>query len=157
LAGFKIGRPDIIDVELSAGMFHRNVARGLGDLSGVALRGTVNWYVTRLTTIRAELTREDQPTRLLGALGKVRSDGRIEVSHDYSTNLVVYARGRLVNDDFEDAGLSGTTVSADVGVKLQLSRKYELQVEHDYVTRNFDVVGESFDRHVLSLSFVGRL
>ena len=156
LIGARLRVPDVADLELSAGHFQRTFERQLGEISGVSLRGAVTWYPTRLLTVRADLLREDEPTRLLGAFGKIRTNGSLELDHEYSRRLSLYARGRMIVDDFESIHRTDKTYFAEVGAAFLLTRRYMLSFEYDYATRSSGADSESFVRHLMDVSFIGR-
>jgi hypothetical protein len=149
--------PEVAEFELTAGYFHHNFAQHLGDIAGLSIRGSVVLYPTRLTTVRADLTREDQPTRIPGAYGKVRTDGLIEVGHAYSRSLNLYVRARVVVDDFETVQRTDKTYLAEVGAFYAVSRRFVVAVEYDFSERNSAVTSADFLQHLLSVSLLGRL
>jgi hypothetical protein len=149
--------PEVAQFELTAGYFHRNYAQHLGEIAGLTLVGSVILFPTRLTTLRADVTRQDQPTRIPGAHGKVRTDGLLEIGHAYSHNLNVYARARVVLDDFEALHRTDRTYLGEIGGFYEFSRHFVGGVEYDFSTRSSAVPNADFLQHLLSVSLIGRL
>jgi len=156
MAGVRLNVPDIADFELSGGYFQRHFAGDLGEISGLSLSGSLTWHPTRLLIVRADLQRQDAPTRVTGAFGKVRTSGTLGVLHSYSRSVELYARGRIIEDRFDIIRESVRTFSTETGATWMLSRRYVLAAEYDYATRTSAAIDSSFARHLLSLSLIGR-
>jgi hypothetical protein len=158
--GYQLGArmeiPDLLEFELSSGVFQRDFGQNSGSTSGVSIRGGVTWYPTRLTTLRADILREDAPTRIVGAFGKIRTNASLEITHEYSRRLNFYARGRMIVDDFNTIQRTDKTYLTQLGAVCLLSRMYVVAAEYDYATRNSASVGDTFVRHVTSLSLLAR-
>lgn len=157
LIGTHMSIPEIADFRFTAGYFRRDFDRHLGEITGVAVDASVVYYLTRLTTVRADLTREDYPTRIAGAYGKVRTDGLLEIGHAYSRNLNLYARLRVVIDDFQTVQRTDETWLGEIGAFHELSRGWVLGAEYDISERSSPVRGADFLQHVISVSLIGRL
>lgn len=155
--GAALTLPEVVNFQLTAGYFRRNFAQHLGEIAGLSVTGSMVLYLTRLTTLRADLTRQDQPTRIPGAYGKIRTDGLLEVGHAYSRSLNLYARARVVVDDFSTAQRTDTTYLGEIGAFCELSRWLVLAVEYDFSERESPAPGASFQQHLLSVSLIGRL
>lgn len=160
-AGARLGArysvPETVELELSAGYFRRDYSQHLGEIAGLTLIGSVVLHPTLLTTVRADVMRGDQPTRIPGAYGKVRTDGLIEVGHFYSRNLNVYARGRVIVDDFDTIRRTDKTILGEMGAFYEMSRNFVLGIEYDISKRNSPATNANFVQHLVSVSLTGRL
>jgi hypothetical protein len=156
LLGARYSIPDIVDLELAGGYFQRTFAGELGEISGITVRGGATVHPTRLMTIHAELVREDAPTRIAGAFGKIRTSGLLDIRHAYSRSLSLLARGRVVLDDFDAIGRTDKTFYTDVGITSAATRRFAVAVQYSYASRTSATFSESFVRHVMSVSFLGR-
>ena len=149
--------PEVVEFQLTAGYFRRNFAQHLGEIAGLSITGNMVLYLTRLTTLRVDLTRQDQPTRIPGAYGKIRTDGLLELGHAYSRSFNLYARARVVVDDFSTVQRTDTTYLGEVGAFCELSRWWVLAVEYDFSERKSSVQNANFHQHLMSVSLIGRL
>jgi hypothetical protein len=147
---------DIVDLEFGAGYFERRFADGGDMLDGLALRGALSWRPTRLTTLRSEITRSDEPSSIPGALGKIRNELLLRLSHEYSRTLSLFAGGRLVIDEFDSTANDDTLYLAELGASWQVGRHSVLNFTYDYGSRDTETA-RGFLRHIASLSFIGRL
>ncbi|MEJ1961711.1 MAG: outer membrane beta-barrel protein [Gammaproteobacteria bacterium] len=157
LVGMRTEVPEVLELELQAGYFRRHFDDNAGEISGASVRGTLTMYPTRLMTLRATLLREDEPTGIPGALAKVRTEASLEIQHEYSRNLKLFARGRRVVDDFEVVQRTDKAFQAEAGADYQLTTHWRVGLEYDYANRNSADLGETFGRHLVSLTLIGRL
>lgn len=156
LVGGRWNSPEIVDFEFAGGYFHRTYSRQRGGISGIAVRGSTTVRMTPLLTVRAEVVREDAPTRIAGAFGKVRTSGRLEVRHEYSRTIDFRIRGRFVLDEFDNIPRTDKTVTIQTGITWSVFRNLLIAVEYDYATRMSDFSQEEFARHVVGFSLMGR-
>lgn len=156
LLGARLSVPDVADVELTGGYFQRTFARQPGGISGLSLRGALTLRPTRLMTVRADIVREDAPTSLVGAFGKIRTNSSLEVRHAYSRSLDLHVRGRFIVDEFESAQPTYRTFLAEAGAAWFLSRRYVIAAAYEYAGRDSAATGDNFVRHVTSVSLLGR-
>ena len=157
LLGVRFDVNELLEFELGAGYFERSYDDLDDPLTGVALRGTVLWHPTRLTTLRAQALRTDAPTRIEGAFAKVRNDASLRVMHEYSRNLVLHGGVRFIADDFETIDRVDTTWMAELGATWAFGRHSVLRFVYDYGTRDHETPGRSFERHVANLAYIARL
>jgi hypothetical protein len=156
-AGAQGSITEVVDFELSAGYFRRTMDHDLGELSGLTVLGSLIYYPTQLTTIRADVSRSDYPTRIPGAYSKVRTDSLLEIGHAYSRSLNLYARARVVIDDFSTIGRTDKTYLGEVGGFYEISRSLVLGVEYDYSERASLATSSSFLQNLVSISLIAKL
>jgi hypothetical protein len=157
LLGVDFTKPEIFELQFAAGYFARHFAAGSQPVDGLALRGSLAWYPTRLTRLRAELQRTDEPTQIPGAFSKVRSDLSVELGHEYARNLGLFAGARLVVDDFASLGRTDRLYQGELGVSYAAGRHALLRAGWRYAARAESTPERDFVRHLFNLSFVGRL
>lgn len=157
LVGVHWSVPEIVDFELTGGYFQRDYAGNLGKVSGLSLRGSLVWQPTRLMTVRGDVTRDDEPTRIPGAFGKARTDTSLQLEHAYSATVNLYARAELIRDDFNFIRRVDQSVLTEVGMIFLVGRPCLFKAAYGFGTRSSDAVGESYGRHVVTLSIIGRL
>jgi hypothetical protein len=157
LFGTHIEFREIVDLELSAGPLKRNYAGDRGSLSGLSITGSLAWEPTRLTTIRGEVTRDDEATTVAGVLGKFRTDVGIQVDHMYSPAVTLYARVRVIFDDYVSIGRTDTTQISEAGMDILMSRNYVFRLSYEYGSRHSYVAVDAFQRHIATISLTRRL
>ena len=156
LVGVHLSVPELLAYELTAGYFQRSY-RALGSVSGLSLRATLLWQPTRLTSVRGELSRDDEPTHIPGAFGKARTDASLELDHSYSQSLSLYARAEWIRDDFEFIDRTDRTSLAEMGLMVLVSRPWLIKIAYGFGTRSSPAAGDSYSRHLVSVSLTGRL
>jgi hypothetical protein len=157
LLGVRIELNELLDLELGAGGFERRFDGSRDPLTGVLVRSALEWQPTRLSRIRAELSRSDEPTAVPGAFGKIRNELAFEIAHDFSRSVALFAGARGVLDEFDTGDSDATLWSAEAGASWSLGRRSMLRFSYGYGSRSADTLDRDFVRHVASLSFVGRL
>lgn len=155
--GAAVTLPEVLEFNLTAGYFRRKFAQHLGDIGGLSVSGHMVFYLTRLTTLRAELMRQDFPTAVPSAFGKVRTDGMLEVGHAYSRVVSLYARARVVVDDFSTLHRTDRTYLGEIGALFELSRQFVFSLEYDFSERRSPLESTDFQQHLMSLSLIWRL
>ena len=123
----------------------------------MSLRGSLLWHPTRLTTVRAQALRTDAPTDIDGAFGKVRNIVLLEVTHEYSRNLMLHGGVRFIADDFETIDRVDTSWLAELGATWAFGRHSVLRFTYGFGTRDHETPDRSFERHVASLAYIARL
>lgn len=157
LLGLRLDVNELLELELGAGYFERSYDDLDDPLTGIALRGTLVWHPTRLTTVRAQALRTDAPTRIEGAFAKVRNDASLQLTHEYSRNLLLHAGARFIADDFETIDRVDTTWLAELGMTWAFGRHSVLRFVYDYGTRDHETPGRNFERHIANLAYIARL
>jgi hypothetical protein len=156
LLGAHLTLPELLDFELSAGRFKRSYDDNRGELSGLTIRGSMAWQPTRLTTVNAEVLREDDPTQVLGLLAKIRTDVSLQIDHSYSPRLSLYARGRVILDDYHAITHTDITYIAEAGMNFLMTRHFVVSLTYDHGSRSSYVRDRSFQREIASLTLTGR-
>jgi hypothetical protein len=157
LVGLRGEVSDILEFEIGGGYFERRFENSIAELRGVAVRGSLAWHPTRLTSVRAQIQRSDEPTQIAGAFGKIRTDGMVQIGHEYTRNLRFYAGVRLVFEDFETIDRVDRLYLAELGMNYSMGRHSVLRFTYDYGSRENGTSERDFVRHVATLSFIGRL
>jgi hypothetical protein len=156
LVGVRIELNEVLDLDFGAGGFERRFDGSRDPLTGVLVRSGLMWQPTRLTRVRADLSRSDEPTAVPGAFGKIRNDLSFEIAHDFSRSVALFASARGALDEF-DTGGDATLWSAEAGASWAIGRRSSLRFSYGYGSRSADTLDRDFVRHVASISFVGRL
>jgi hypothetical protein len=156
LAGAHFEIPQVLEFELSGGPFRRRYEGDRGELTGISVRGTATWQATRLMTVRAQITRDDEATRVAGVLGKVRTNVALQADHSYSPRVSLYARARAVFDDYDTINRTDITYIAEAGINVLVTRYYVLSASYDYGSRSSYLAANRFARHLAGLSLTRR-
>jgi len=148
--------PEVLDFELSGGPFRRRYEGDRGELAGISVRGAVTWQATRLMTVRAQITRDDEATRVAGVLGKVRTNVALQVDHSYSPRVSLFARLRTIFDAYDSINRTDKTYTAEAGINVLVTRYYVLSASYDYGSRSSVFEPYRFQRHIAGLSLTRR-
>jgi hypothetical protein len=157
LVGLHFDVSELVELEMGAGYFERSYDGLTDPLDGISFRGSLLWYPTRLTTVRAQVLRTDAPTHIEGAYAKVRNDALLQVTHEYSRNLTLSGGLRFIADDFDTIDRVDYSWLAELNATWAFGRHSVLRFSYDYGARDHNDVQRSFDRHIASLAYIMRL
>ena len=157
LLGLRFDVTDLVQLEIGAGYFERRYDGSAEPLDGVSFRASLDWHPTQLMTVRAQALRSDSPTRIPGAFAKVRNEARFTVEHEYSRTLLFTVGARYIQDDFETIDREDTAWLAELGANWSFGRHSVIRFSYDYATRDHASMARSFERHVATLAYIGRL
>lgn len=147
----------VFTLDAAAGYFQRRADDGADDLDGLAARATFTWQPTQLTQFEAGLLRTDAPTRLPGALAKVRSDAHLSLSHAWSRSLSLLVGVRYQQDEFDSLDRTDRAWIADTGCLWSLTRRTLIDLRYQFSLRDTQDALRDFDRQIARLSWVWRL
>ncbi|HTU64385.1 MAG TPA: outer membrane beta-barrel protein [Steroidobacteraceae bacterium] len=157
LLGLRFDLNDLLQLEIGAGYFERRYDDGPAPFDGISARAALDWHPTRLTTVRAQLLRSDAPTRVEGAVAKIRNEARFEIEHEWSRTLLFTVGARYVQDDFDLIDRKDRAWLTELGANWSFGRHSVLRFSYDYAARDQSTFGRSFERHVATLAYIGRL
>ncbi|MCX8102448.1 MAG: outer membrane beta-barrel protein [Geminicoccaceae bacterium] len=144
--------------EASVGFIRRDYDDGdLDDINGPGAAVNLTWNVTTLTSILFDASSAIVETTQFGASGNLRSTAGVEVQHELLRNLILIGRLGLQRDDFEGIDRTDHTFRARAGARYLLNRNLSLDGGYEFATRDSDVRGADYDRHVLRIALTGRL
>jgi hypothetical protein len=157
LLGARYESSGVFTLEAAAGYFQRRADDGIDDLDGLAVRASFNWQPTLLTHLEAGVLRTDAPTRLPGALAKIRSDVHVALTHAWSRNLALLAGLRYQQDEFDSLDRTDSAWFVDTGCSWSLTRRMLIDLRYQFAMRDAQDGVRDFDRQIARLSWVWRL
>ena len=151
-AGISVDLTGLLSVEAHLGYLSVDFSDSrLQTVDGLSAGLLGTWNVTRLTTIKADIDRDVQPTTLNGAAAELDTGGFLSVDHELLRNLILSGRlgytrseftGIARNDDIYDAGLSA---------KYLIGRGLAVVGSYNFDKRDSNVNGASYDRNLVML------
>ena len=157
-AGADVDITGILFGEVRAGYIRRDYEDDtLDSVSGPGGAGKLTWNVTGLTSLIFEADSAIVETTQGGASAKLQSNVSGEVQHELLRNLILIGRLGFTRDDFRGIDRTDNTFRARLGVRYLLNRNLSLDAGYDFATRDSDVNGADYDRHLVRLGLTGRL
>lgn len=102
LAGVNFDLTNLMTGELGVGYLQEEYDEpGAEEVSGVAVRGAINWFPDELWTVGLELERKTEPPGAPGALGFVRSSAQLHADYEFRRNIIFGISGGLERDEYE--------------------------------------------------------
>ena len=129
----------------------------LDNVSGPGGAAKLTWNVTGLTSLIFEAGGGIVETTQGGASANLQSAASAEVQHELLRNLILTGRLSFTRDDFQGIDRTDHTVRARVGARYLLNRNLSLDAGYEFATRDSDVNGADYDRHLVRLGVTARL
>lgn len=129
----------------------------LDSVSGPGGQAKLTWNVTGLTSVIFEAGGGIVETTQNGASANLQSNVALEVQHELLRNLLLNGRLSYTRDDFDGIDRTDNTYRARAGVRYLLNRNLSVEGGYEYSTRDSDVGGAEYDRHLVRLGLTARL
>lgn len=160
--GFSVGSEiDITGIlfgEVQVGYLRREYDDDdLDNVSGPGGRARLTWNVTGLTSLIFEAGGGIVETTQGGASANLQSEVAAEVQHELLRNLLLNGRLSYTRDDFEGIDRTDNTYRARAGVRYLLNRNLSIDGGYEFSTRDSDVNGADYDRHIVRVGLTARL
>jgi hypothetical protein len=132
--------------EVELGYLHQNYKDpAVDDVSGLAVRGKVDWFPTQLTTVSFDADRSAQDTGVGGSAGYISTSGGVQVDHELLRNVILTARAGFTNNDFQGVDREDDVWSAGVGANYLMNRNVGFSVGYSYYSQDSKGVDEGPD------------
>lgn len=160
LVGATINFTDLMKGEIAVGQFVRDYDDpAIGQQEGLAVSGNLEWYITRLTTLSFDASRNsEQNVGATTAVPFVESRYGARVDHELLRNLILTAGVQAGTREYDDViSRDDDFVYADAGMDWFVNRRVVLsgRVEHTDVSSN--VPTSEFDETSVTLGVSLRL
>lgn len=104
-----------------------------GKVSGLAVRGRVEWLPTQLTTVTFTGSREILDTGVAGANGVLSTREGVRVDHELLRNVILTAGVAVTQADYQGAiNRSDDWVDADIGATYLMNRNVGITAAYYY-------------------------
>jgi hypothetical protein len=139
--------------EAFVGYFEQDYeAATLSNNSGVNFGGRALWSVSELTSVHGTLTRNVHETTTVGASSYLSTSLAIGVDHELMRNLLIGASAGLTNNDYDGISRDDDVVRLGAYGKYFITRNFFAGVDAQYIDRDSDVAGVSYDRYKIGAS-----
>lgn len=156
--GLRLELTNVIAGDVSVGYLNRDYDDpSLQTVNGVSTEVNVEWYVSRLTTVRIGGSRRVQETTLNAASGYIDTAFDVAVDHEVLRNLILTAYVRYDKRKYEGITRDDDQYTASGRALYLLNRNVSVGVEYRHETRNSTTFGEDFSRHVVALTLRGQI
>jgi hypothetical protein len=150
--GFAFERKGFLTGEISAGYMQRRYRDpSLPDISGLIFDSSLVWTATPLTRVTLSATSTVDETRVVGASGMFRHEGRIIVDHAFRRWLLGSLSVGYGIEDYRGSGLVDHRLRAIVSLTYYLNRMLALRGEFRHERLISDLLGQSYSANVMML------
>ncbi len=132
LAGVSINFTDLMRGELAVGQFVRDYNVG-GNVEGTAVAASLEWYITRLTTINLNARRNAGDSGATAASPYVETAYGARVDHELLRNVILTAGAQAGRREYEVINRDDEYQSVQIGGDYLLNRRVAIRgrLSHD--------------------------
>lgn len=158
LAGVSIDFTDLMRGELTVGQFNRDYDSG-DKVDGAAVAGSLEWYVTRLTTINLSAGRSAEDSGATLASPYVQTSFGARVDHELLRNLIATAGISGGKRDYQVVDRNDDYWHGEIGADYLLNRRVALRgrYEHDETESSGAAAYRDFEVNALTFGVILRL
>ena len=126
----------------------------LGDVSGLAARANVEWFVSGLTTVNAGYETSVGDSGLVGSSSFVASTAKLGVDHELLRNVVISASARYRGDDFDGIDRDDETLAGRLGIRYLVNRYATIDTyyAHEYQNSRGSAAGRDYHVNRVGIS-----
>lgn len=131
LAGLSVDFSDLIRGEVNVGQFERDYDSG-ATLDGVALDAHVEWYITGLTTLTFDASRNTEEVAGNVALPYTETEYGARIDHELQRNVILTAGAEFGNREYDLIEREDDYRRFEVGGDYLMNRRVALQARYNY-------------------------
>lgn len=110
--------------------------RDLSNISGPTGGMSLDWNVTPLTTVGANIARTIEETTETGASGYWATAGTLRVDHELLRNVLLNVSGGVTNNDYEGIARNDFIYRAGIGGRYLLNRHFSATLNYVFTRRD---------------------
>jgi len=159
LAGATINFTDLMRGELTVGQFERDYD-AFGSTEGLAVDAELEWYITRLTTITLNASRNAED--VVGAnsfLPYIEAEAGVRVDHELLRNVILTGAVQLGQREYDVVDRDDEFFYGELGVDYLMNRRVALNARfrHDEVESSGAAAYRDYEVNTLSVGLSFRL
>ena len=148
VAGVRTQITHLIDGQAYVGYLSQDYS-GFSQVSGLDYGLQLNWSVTPLTTIVADVTRSIEETDEAGASSYFATIASLGVTHSLTRTITLNANFSYQKNDYQGIVRNEDIYGATVGADYELTPHFHLAADYKYTTRESDIAGTSYDQNLV--------
>lgn len=153
LGGLAFEVTRVISGEVAVGYMHQNYAQlGVPDTSDFSYAVGLLWEATPLIEVRINGDRIVSDVVSRTSPGRVDSTLGADISYEFRRNVVLTPNGSVTNSQFEGSVRDDWIWEAGLGIEYNINRYFSMGGDYLYRTRDSNIVGASYDRHIVGVN-----
>lgn len=129
----------------------------LPSASGPAYGAEVQWYATPITTVSFYAASTIEESTTPGSGGFVRQSVELAGEHELLRNVIASGAVAYRNEDYEGITRDDDYFILNVGADYLINQNFSAGFNYDFVDRDSNVTGLSYDRNVVGISIKGQI
>lgn len=145
-AGFNADVTNLVRGEVIVGYLSQDWDHAKFSIDGLAVDGSLEYFMTRLTTFTLKARRGVEETGLYAAAaGRVVTRGELRVDHELLRNLLLTGGFGASSDKYEGIDRSDDNTFADAGLTYLMNRRVSLGAHYYYLDVQSDGIARDRD------------
>jgi len=122
------------------------------DIDGFIYEGSVQWFVTDLTTVNIGGARSVEETTINNSAGYLSTSASLGVDHELRRNILIGADASYTNNGYEGINRDDDVYSLGVDGTYLLNRNFRVSLEYDFEARESNAVASDYDTNSVLLA-----
>jgi hypothetical protein len=149
--GLEMELTRLVSGRFGAGVLGQNYDNALfTDIHGYTYKANITWTPTALMTVTLQGDRVVSETSLAGVSGRIDSTLELIVDYEVLRNVILSPSVGFALEEFEGSPREDKTYSAGVKVDYLVNRYLAVGASYDFATKDSNVAGVDYDRHVVA-------
>jgi len=157
VVGTTLDLTGVVTGEVYAGYKSRSYDdAGFSDIDGPTAGAKLNWDISKLTSLKLDISQNIQETTTAGSPGFVTTSGAVTAQHELSRQLTLTGTIKLAEDDYEDISRTDDTITAEIGGKYLISRVLSVAANYSYKDKDSSQSGSSYTQNKAMFTIGGQ-
>ena len=124
------------------------------DIDGLDYGVNLDWFVSRLTTIKFEASSSIEESAVAGSAGFIAQTASVGVEREFRRNIIGTARAFVEADDFEGIAREDERFGVEGRMDYLVNRSVSFFGAVEYADQSSNTIGNAYDRTVLRIGLV---
>jgi hypothetical protein len=147
----------LVQGEIFLGYLDQQFIAPLPNVTGLDFGAKVDWYATRLTTVRLSAARIVNDTTFAAASAMDDETMRISVDHELLRNLILQGFVGYTDSHFRGIVRDDRITDAGFGADYLLNSYFSVAARYTYQSRDSSISGQGFSDNLFSIGITGHL
>jgi hypothetical protein len=148
VAGLRTQITHLIDGQVYVGYLSQDY-KAFSTVAGLDYGLQLNWAVTRLSTITADISRSIEETDEIGASSYFATIASLGVTHALTRTVTLNANVSYTNNDYRGVTRNEDIYSASAGLDYELTPHFHVGADYRYTTRSSNVAGTNYNQNMV--------
>lgn len=121
------------------------------DVGGFDYGLKLDWDMTPLTKVKADVSRSIEETDQLGSPSYFMSAVTIGIEHTLTRSITLMVGGGYANNKYQNIARNEDVYSATIGVQYAFTPRLSVAANYKYASRNTTIAGANYDQNIFEI------